>query len=92
MTLPETQLAWYEEATVLPSDRSAWDDPALADDPNVQVFGDQLENTKAQPAIPTWAEVGAAINDQLEQVTVGDLDAASGAEAMQQEAQSIGTE
>lgn len=92
MTQPETQLAWYEEATVLPSDRSAWDDPALAEDPNVQIFGDQLESTKAQPAIPTWAEIGAAINDQLEQVTVGDLDAASGAEAMQQEAQSIGTE
>ncbi len=92
MTQPETQLAWYEEATVLPSDRSAWDDPALADDPNVQVFGDQLENTRAQPAIPTWAEVASAINDQLERVTVGDQDAQGGAEAMQQEAQSIGTE
>ncbi len=92
MTQPETQLAWYEEATVLPSDQSAWDDPLLADDPNVQVFGDQLENTRAQPAIPTWAEIASAINDQLEQVTVGDVDAQAGAAAMQQEAESIGME
>ena len=92
LTSPETQVAWYGEATVLPSDTSAWEDPVLADDENVAVFGQQLEDTKAQPAIPTWAEVASAINDQLEQVTAGDLSAQEGADAMQQAAESIGTD
>ncbi len=40
MADPANQVAWYEEATVLPAVQSAWDDPALADDANVAVFGD----------------------------------------------------
>jgi len=92
LTDPATQVGWYDEATVLPSDSSAWEDPALADDANVAVFGQQLENVKAQPAIATWAEVATAINGQLEQVTAGDVDPQAGADAMQSEAESIGTE
>ena len=91
LTDPATQIDWYEEATVLPSDTSAWEDPTLADDENVAVFGQQLENVKAQPAIATWAEVANAINAQLEQVTAGDIDPQAGADAMQSEAESIGT-
>ena len=91
LTRPETQVAWYEEATVLPSDRSAWENPTIADDERVAVFGQQLESAKAPPAIPTWAEVANAINTQLERVTAGDEAAQAGADAMQQEAESVGT-
>ena len=91
MTDPANQVAWYEEATVLPSVQSAWDDPTLSGDANVAVFGQQLEDTKAPPAIPTWNEVSNAINENLERVTAGDTPPAEGAAAMQQEATSIGT-
>ena len=37
--------------TDLPAVQAAWDDPALKDDPNVAMFGEQLKDTKAQPAI-----------------------------------------
>ena len=57
MSRPETQVAWYQEATVLPAVQSAWDDPALSGDANVAVFGEQLADTKAPPAISTWNEV-----------------------------------
>jgi multiple sugar transport system substrate-binding protein len=91
MADPANQVAWYAEATVLPAVQSAWDDPALADDPNVAVFGQQLQDTKAPPPIPTWNEVGTAINDNLERVTTGDVAPADGAKAMQEEAAAIGT-
>ena len=91
MSQPENQVAWYQEATVLPAVTSAWDDPALADDPNVAVFGEQLQDTKAPPAIPTWNEVANAINENLEQVTTGDMSPEDGARAMQEAATAIGT-
>jgi multiple sugar transport system substrate-binding protein len=91
MADPANQVAWYEEATVLPAVQSAWDDPVLAGDANVAIFGDQLKDTKAPPPISTWNEVSAAINDNLERVTTGDVAPADGAKAMEEEATAIGT-
>ena len=91
MADPASQVAWYEEATVLPAVQSAWDDPRLAGDANVAVFGEQLQDTKAPPAISTWNEVSTAINDNLEKVTTGNVAPAEGAKAMEDAATSIGT-
>jgi multiple sugar transport system substrate-binding protein len=91
MSRPETQVSWYQEATVLPAVQAAWDDPELADDENLAVFGTQLENTKAPPAISTWAEISEAINSTLERVTTGDMSPEEGAAAMQEAATGIGT-
>ena len=91
MTRPETQVAWYEEATVLPAVQAAWDDPALSGDENVAVFGEQLSDTQAPPSVSTWNEVANAINENLERVTVGNASAADGAAAMQEAATGIGT-
>ena len=88
---PETQVMWYEEATVLPAVQSAWDDPTLADDEVVAVFGEQLQDTKAPPAIPTWGEISAAVNDSLERLTTGDADPQAIADEMQEAAEGIGT-
>jgi multiple sugar transport system substrate-binding protein len=92
LSRPETQVLWYQEATVLPAVQAAWDDPALADDENVAVFGEQLKTTKAPPAIATWSEISEAINGQLERVTTGDTSPEDGAKAMQEAATSIGVE
>jgi multiple sugar transport system substrate-binding protein len=91
MARPDIQVRWYEEATVLPAVQAAWDDPKLADDENVAVFGEQLNDTQAPPAISTWNEVANVMNEQLEQVTVGSATAADAAAAMQEQATSIGT-
>ena len=58
--IPKTQVDWYKDVTDLPAVQAAWDDPALKDDPNVAMFGEQLKDTKAQPAIATWSEVAYA--------------------------------
>ena len=84
-------MRWYEEATVLPAVQEAWNDPTLADDPNVAVFGEQLKDAKTPPAISTWSEIATAMNDQLERMTVGDATPEEAAAAMQEAATSIGT-
>ena len=91
LSQPDTQVAWYQEATVLPAVQAGWDDPALADDENLAVFGEQLQDTKAQPAISTWSEVAEALNASLERLTTGDADPQAVADEMQQAAEGIGT-
>ncbi len=74
-------MAWYQDVTDLPAVQAAWDDPALKNDPNVAMFGEQLKDTKAQPAISTWSEVADAINSNLEKMTTGSLDPQATADA-----------
>ena len=88
---PKTQVAWYGDVGDLPAVQSAWDDPALAGDKNVALFGEQLKDTKAQPAISTWSELGVALNSTLEKMTTGGLDPQAAADEMQKEAETIGT-
>jgi multiple sugar transport system substrate-binding protein len=91
LSRPATQVTWYGEATVLPAVQAAWDDPAIAGDPSVAVFGEQLASTNAPPPVTTWNEIGTAINEQLERVTAGETSPEEGAQAMQQAAETIGT-
>ena len=51
MSRPETQVAWYEEATVLPAVQSAWDDPALPATRTWPSSASSSTDTKAPPAI-----------------------------------------
>ena len=87
---PKTQALWYTTVTDLPAVQAAWDDPALAADPNVKFFGDQLKDTKAQPASASWSEVSSAINDTLEKMTTGGMDPQAAADQMQQAAGALG--
>jgi multiple sugar transport system substrate-binding protein len=91
VTDPKIQVKWYQQVTDLPAVQAAWTDPVVSGDANVKVFGDQLKDTQAPPAIPTWNEISTAINDQLEKVTTGATSAEAGAKAMQEKANSIGT-
>ncbi len=88
---PEIQVDWYSEVAALPAVKSAWDDQTLSSDEEVAAFGEQLQQAKAQPSIPTWVEVEAAINSELEKVTVGNASPEEGAANMQQAAEAIGT-
>ncbi len=91
LTDPKTQVAWYADVTDLPAIQSAWDDSSLKSDPNVAMFGQQLKDTQAQPAIPTWSQIADAINAALEKMTTGNLDPKAAADEMQTQAEKIGT-
>lgn len=91
LSQPATQVTWYETVNDLPAARAAWDDEALAGDELLSAFGEQLDDAKSPPAIPTWEQVASAIDGQVEQVTVGDTSPEDACAAMQEEAESIGT-
>lgn len=88
---PEIQALWYEEVGALPAVQEAWDSGELAEDEHLVLFGEQLEDAKAPPAIPNWEEVAAAIDDQIERAAVGGVAAEEAAATMQSNAESIGT-
>jgi multiple sugar transport system substrate-binding protein len=88
---PEVQVKWYETVSDLPAVQAAWDDPALADDELVAAFGEQLDDAKSAPAVPNWEQIAAAIDAQIEQVTLGNAPPEDACQAMQDEASSIGT-
>lgn len=91
LSKPETQVAWYKEVTDLPAVKSSWDDPALKADTNLAVFGQQLNEVKAPPAISTWPELSSKINDEMEKMTTGNEAPQAAADAMQKAAESLGT-
>ncbi|WP_448002337.1 sugar ABC transporter substrate-binding protein [Agromyces bauzanensis] len=91
LSQPETQVQWYDISTDLPSVEAAWEDPVFADDPYLSVFGEQLTDSKAPPAIPTWAQVSAVIDQELEKVTRGETSVEDALATVQQQAESIGT-
>ena len=88
---PETQQAFYEEVGDLPAVQSAWESGELAEDPQLQVFGAQLESTTAPPAVPTWEEVASVVDSEIEKATKGQISAEEAVAAMQEKAASIGT-
>lgn len=88
---PETQLEWYGISTDLPSVQSAFEDPTFADDPYLSVFAEQLADSKAPPAIATWAQVSAVIDQELEKVTKGQTTVDEALATIQQQATAIGT-
>ena len=88
---PKTQVKWYGLSTDLPSVKSAWQDPALTADEKLAIFGKQLEDAKAPPAIATWEQVAAAFDTEMEKVTKTGLDPAAALKTVQSKADSIGT-
>ena len=88
---PETQQGFYDEVGDLPAVKAAWDSGELADDPQLQVFGQQLDSALAPPAVPTWEQVAAAVDSEIEKATKGGEDVSASVSAMQKQAESIGT-
>ncbi len=88
---PETQSAFYELVGDLPAVQAAWDSGELAEDPNLQVFGAQLESASSPPSVPSWEQVAAAIDSVIEQAALGKIEPDEAVKQMQSQASSIGT-
>jgi multiple sugar transport system substrate-binding protein len=91
LSKPDVQIKWYQTVTDLPAVQAAWTDPALTGDKILQVFGEQLKSAKAPPAYPTWDQVAAVFDTEVEKVCVGGEDPAAALKAVQQQAETIGT-
>jgi len=88
---PAVQVKWYQSSTDLPSATKAWDDPALKSDEKLATFGEQLKTAQAPPSFPSWEQVIAQFDSEMEKVTKSGADPAAALKAVQQQAESIGT-
>ncbi|TDO35642.1 multiple sugar transport system substrate-binding protein [Kribbella sp. VKM Ac-2527] len=88
---PKTQAEWFKQSTDLPAVQSAWQDPSIASDPLLPVFGKQLETAKAPPAIVNWEQVATAFDAEIEKLAKAGQSPADTAKATQAKAASIGT-
>ncbi|MFI5892192.1 sugar ABC transporter substrate-binding protein [Actinoplanes sp. NPDC051513] len=91
LSKPDVQVKWYQTVSDLPAVQSAWTDSALTGDKILRVFGEQLKSAKAPPAYPTWDQVAAVFDTEVEKVCVGGEDPAAALKAVQQQADAIGT-
>jgi multiple sugar transport system substrate-binding protein len=88
---PDTQVAWFEATANLPSVQAAWEDEALTSDDKLAAFGAQLETAKAPPSFPTWEQVVTSFDTEMEKVAKTGADAQAALQAVQAQAESIGT-
>jgi multiple sugar transport system substrate-binding protein len=91
LSKPEVQVKWYKTVGDLPALQSAWTDPALSGDKTLATFGEQLKSAKAPPSFPTWEQVSAVLDNEVEKVVNGKEDAGAALKAVQSQASSIGT-
>ncbi len=91
LTEPATQTAFYELVGDLPAVQAAWDTGELAEDPKLQVFGEQLESAASPPAVPSWEQVAGAIDSVIEQAVLDQIAPDEAVAQMQSQASSIGT-
>jgi multiple sugar transport system substrate-binding protein len=88
---PETQVAQYAAYSSLPAVSSAWDDPAIADQPLLDAFFEQLQTTETYPQVPTWAQIATQLGVEMEAVAKGSQTPEQAAAAIQSFAESLGT-
>ncbi len=87
----ETQVKWYETVSDLPAVKAGWENQALASDPMLSRFGEQLNDAKSPPAVPTWEQVATVIDAQVEKAVKAGEAPDAAVKAMQEGASQIGT-
>ena len=90
LTQETQQQKLYELVGSLPAVKATWESGELSTDAHLQVFGQQLEDAKSAPAIATWEEVAAPLDDAIEQVSLGTQDSAAALKTAEEKANQIG--
>jgi multiple sugar transport system substrate-binding protein len=91
LTQEAQQQKLYELVGSLPAVKTAWESGELSSDPFLKTFGTQLEDAKSAPAIATWEQVAAELDDAIEQVSLGTQDSEAALKAAEEKANAIGT-
>ncbi len=58
---PAQQIRFYELTQDLPAHRQAWRAPAVANDPPLAAFREQLEHVAPLPRVPEWEQIATTI-------------------------------
>ena len=70
---PDVTLRFHALTGDLPPRRSAWNDPALADDVHARAFREQLERVKPAPKVPEWERISDEMRLVAERVARGGM-------------------
>jgi multiple sugar transport system substrate-binding protein len=87
----DTQIAQYESYGSLPAVQSAWDDPAIADQPLLDAYFEQLQSTRSYPQRTTWLQIATQMGTEMESVAKGQETAEEAAANLQAFADGVGT-
>jgi multiple sugar transport system substrate-binding protein len=63
---PAQQALFYRLVGDLPARRSAWKDPALANDAPIAAFRTQLDHVQSTPKVPEWEQIATRLLEHLE--------------------------
>lgn len=91
MAEPETQVTWYGMFGNLPAVQAAWDDPAIADDPWLEVIKEAIPLAGSVPGVPGWSEVASMLGQEMELAARGQATPAEVLASAQTKADAIGT-
>ncbi|MFT3904847.1 MAG: sugar ABC transporter substrate-binding protein [Steroidobacteraceae bacterium] len=72
LSRPEIQQRFYGITGDLPPRLSAWQDPALAQDPYLKAFADQLTRLRPFPQVPEWERIMEEMRLMAERVALSD--------------------
>ena len=67
----EAQVAFYHLIGDLPARVAAWDNPAIAGEPRLAAFREQLRHVEPMPRVPEWERIAWAIAEAAERVILG---------------------
>lgn len=79
---PATQAAWYEAVGELPAATAAFEDAALADDPLVAVYAEQLQDARPLPISTAWDAASQAVLEALNAIALTGADKQQTLEAL----------
>ncbi len=68
---PARQARFYEKTGDLPARESAWETPALANDPQLAAFRTQLRRVLPSPAVPEWELISSRMAQAAERAARG---------------------
>lgn len=71
LTRPGSQQRFYELTGDMPSRRSAWELPALAQSPYARAFREQLDRVRSPPKVPEWERIANELKLVGERVALG---------------------
>jgi multiple sugar transport system substrate-binding protein len=91
LSKPDVQVKWYKAVSDLPAVTAGWDDASLSSDKILSTFGTQLKDAKAPPAYPTWEQVAAVFDTEVEKLAKSGQSPAQTAKTIEEKAKAIGT-
>lgn len=87
----EAQQKWFQIAGDLPAVEAAWHSGAIADNPDLTVFGEQLKDAQNAPAVTTWPQIGSLVDSESEKVAKGTATPEAALKELEAAANKVGT-